>query len=83
MTIKLHQSKVRTIRQGDPLFTIEDGFVRYQRAGIHVLPECPPEYATIIHEAVRVGWLKPVAYMVDHEVTFETLQRDFNGTASD
>jgi hypothetical protein len=73
MGFKAQKSTIRTVRQDDPLFTFTDGIVVAKRAGLHVLPECPAEYATIIHEAIRNGWLKPVAYMRDNEMAFEIL----------
>lgn len=74
MSFKLHQSRLRTIRQNDPNFMIQDGFVRAPRAGFHILPECPQEYKMIISDCIDKGWLKPVAYVYDHELTFDLLK---------
>jgi hypothetical protein len=73
MGFKTHKSNVRTIRKGDPLFFIKDGFVLYPRAGFHILPSCPNTYRDVITESIERGWLKPVAYMRDYEMTFEAL----------
>lgn len=73
MTYKLHQSRMRTIRQGDQDFMLNDGFVRAPRAGLHILPECPREYKLIIAECINKGWLKPVATVYDHELMWERL----------
>ncbi len=55
------------------MFTIQDGGIVYQRAGFHILPECPNTYREVIEESINRGWLKPVAYMRDNELTFEIL----------
>lgn len=73
MTYKLHQSRLRTIRQSDQDFMLEDGFVRSPRAGFHILPECPREYKLIISECIDKGWLKPVATVYDHELAWDRL----------
>lgn len=73
MTYKLHQSRLRTIRQSDQDFMLEDGFVRSPRAGFHILPECPREYKLIISECIDRGWLKPVATVYDHELAWDRL----------
>lgn len=73
MTYKLHQSRLRTIRQGDQDFMLEDGFVRAPRAGFHILPECPREYRLIITECIDKGWIKPVATVYDNELMWDRL----------
>lgn len=73
MTYKLHQTRLRTIRQSDQDFMLEDGFVRSPRAGFHILPECPREYKLIISECIDKGWLKPVATVYDHELAWDRL----------
>ena len=70
MDIKLHESKVKPIRQGDPQFTISDGFVTYPRAMMHILPECPIEYSLIIQKCFNNGWIKPVAHVTERELIF-------------
>mgnify|MGYP006270157649 CR=1 FL=1 len=44
------------------------------RAGFEINERCPREYRLIIQECMHNGWLKPVSYMYDHELTFDTLK---------
>lgn len=74
VTFKLHQSRIKTIRQDDPGFKLKDGFAVYPRAGLHILQECPSEYRMIINECLSNGWLKPVAYVYDYEQTMDLLK---------
>ena len=74
MKITAHKSRIRTIRQGDPLFTIVDGFVTADRAGIEIGQDCPYEYLLIISKCIDRGWIKPVAYMTAEEQLMETLK---------
>jgi hypothetical protein len=73
MAFLAQKSCARTIHNEDPLFYFRNGVILTPRAAFHILPECPPEYATIINESIRKGWLKPVAFMRDTEQTFELL----------
>ena len=73
MNIAQHKSIVRTIRDNDPDFKIQDGFALVPRAGFHILPECPPSYKQVIMECVNAGWLKPVAHIKDYELMLDKL----------
>lgn len=75
MAYTLHKSQTKTIRCNDPHFYINDGFVRYPRAGFHILPECPHAYRKVIEECVTNGWLKPIAHMTEKELVFIGLSR--------
>jgi hypothetical protein len=66
---------IRTLRQGDPGFMLDDGFVSYPRAMLHILPECPVEYSLVIQKCVQQGWLKPVAHVQGKELTWQQLTR--------
>lgn len=74
MNISFKKSSVRTIKQGDPLFTITDGLIVAQRAGFEISQGCPTEYRLIISECIANGWLKPVACMTTEEQFMETLK---------
>lgn len=73
MNIVDHKSNVRMIREGEPDFRIVDQFTVIPRAMIHILPECPRDYAQIINICVQKGWLKSVAHMRDYELMLEKL----------
>lgn len=76
MTIKTTAICIRTIKPGDPLWTIADKYTTCPRAGFHIKQTCPENYAEIIKECIDRGWLRPVAYMLDREMTFELLAQD-------
>ena len=67
-------SKIRTLRPGDPEFTVVDGIIIAQRAGVEILSECPREYRQIIAACIDRGWLKPVAAVYEHELVFNKLK---------
>jgi hypothetical protein len=68
-------TNIRTIRQNDPDFQMQDGFVLVPRAHLHIMPDCPLEYRRMITIAVDQGWLKPVANVRDNELMWETLSQ--------
>jgi hypothetical protein len=74
LNITAHQSNIRTIRQGDPKFTIKDGFVISPRAGFEINQLCPREYKLIISECINNGWLKPVAHVYGKELTMDAMR---------
>lgn len=53
---------------------LKDNLVLSPRAGFEINPHCPQEYKMILSECINNGWLKPVAYVYDHELTFDTLK---------
>ena len=75
MNITAHKSEIRTIRQDDPRFRISDKFTTAPRAGFEISSGCPRNYAEIIDECLRQGWLKPVAYMTERELLFSGLSQ--------
>ena len=70
MDIKLHESKVKSIRQGDKRFMIQDGFVTYPRAMVHILPETPWEIRDQINFAIAKGYLQLVTHVTERELMF-------------
>ena len=74
--MKFHQTKsnIKTIKTGDPGWLLKDGLVLSPRAGFQINQKCPKEYKMIIRDCINNGWLEPVAYMFDHELTFDTLK---------
>ena len=74
MNITLHQSNIRTIRQGDSKFMLNDKFVTCPRAGFEINEKCPREYKLIIAECINNGWIKPVAHVYGKELTMDALR---------
>ena len=64
---------IKTIRQSDPDFYIDNGIVMSPRAGIEISQRCPSNYASLIQECIGHGWLKPIAYMKESEYIWEKL----------
>lgn len=75
MKFTFHQSCIRTVKQGDPKFTIRDGLIITPRAGFEINQSCPREYKAIISECINNGWLKPVAHIRDNELLWDELSQ--------
>jgi hypothetical protein len=67
-------SKIRTVRQGDSKFMLNDGLVICPRAGFEINEHCPREYRQIIATCIDRGWLKPVAHVYGKELTMDALR---------
>lgn len=65
---------IRTIRQGDSDFMIDDGMISYPRAMIHVLPECPTRVREYLTWAMENGYIKCVAHVYGKEKTMDSLR---------
>lgn len=74
MTFITTKSRIKTIKQGDSLWTIHDGLMVAPRAGFEISTQCPREYKLVLSECIDRGWIKPVAYMRDDEYMWETLR---------
>lgn len=64
---------IRTIRQDDPDFSINDGIALYPRAMIHVTPDCPSHIREYLQWAMENGYIKTVAHVYGKELTWEKL----------
>ena len=65
---------VKSIRQGDSAFMINDGMVSYPRAMLHIQPNCPREIRETINWALAQGYVKPVAHVYGKELTMDALR---------
>ena len=74
MNIKSHQSNIRTIRQGDDRFILQDNYVTCPRAGFEISQRCPKNYRSLIQECINQGWIKPVAHVYGKELTMDALR---------
>jgi hypothetical protein len=73
MTFTSPDKTIKTIRKDDPDFMIENGIVMAPRAGFEISNKCPSQYKFMIIEAIKNGWIQPVAYMKESEYTWEKL----------
>jgi hypothetical protein len=73
MTFTTPEKTIKTIRQDDPDFHIHNGFLMAPRAGFEISNKCPKQYKLMIIEAIKNGWLQPVAYMKESEYVWEQL----------
>lgn len=71
---KVHRTRLKTLRQSDAGFTLIDGIVTSPRAGFEISNLCPGGYKMILQECINYGWIKPVATVYDHELTFDILK---------
>ena len=73
MTFTTPEKTIKTIRKDDPDFIIINGIVMAPRAGFEISNDCPRQYKLMIMEALKNGWLQPVAYMKESEYVWEQL----------
>ena len=73
MTFTTPNKIIKTIRQDDPEFHIDNGFTMAPRAAFVITTDCPREHKLMIMEATKNGWLQPVAYMKESEYVWEQL----------
>lgn len=73
MTFTLPEKTIKTIRRDDPDFIIDNGIFMAPRAGFEINNDCPKQYTSMITEAIKNGWLKPVAYIKESEYVWEKL----------
>lgn len=74
MTFKVENSNIRTIRKGERGFMLVDGIIIMPRAGFEISRSAPNSYRQIISECIDNGWLKPVAYVKDSELFWESFK---------
>lgn len=73
MTYTIPDKIIKTIRKDDPDFMIDNGIVMSPRAGLEISNDCPKQYKSMIIEAIKNGWLQPVAYMKESKFVWEKL----------
>ena len=75
MSFTTTQREIKTVRQGDPNFTLNDGMITYPRAMIHILPQCPYELRDQINFAIAKGYIQMVAHVQGKELTWQELTK--------
>ena len=76
MKCKVNKTNLITLKANDPDFLLRDKFVVSPRAGFEIDNRCPYNYRRVITECLQNGWLKPVATVYDHEITFARLKNE-------
>jgi len=76
MKYKVNKTSLVTLKPNDPDFLLKDQFVVSPRAGFEIDGRCPHTYKRVITECLQNGWLKPVATVYDHEITFARLKHE-------
>ena len=76
MTFIVNDSKfkIKQITPGENMWFIRDGMTLTPRAGFEISQRCPENYRDLIQECIRQGWIKPVATVYDHELTFARMK---------
>ena len=67
---------IKTIKPGDKMFKIHNGFMTSDRASLEISPHCPKQWADIIVRAHMEGWLTPVAHVTEKEYVLMGLSND-------
>jgi hypothetical protein len=73
MTFTTTDKTIKTIRKDDPDYIIDNGIIMSPRAGFEISNDCPKQYISMVTEAIKNGWLKPIAYMKESEYVWEKL----------
>ena len=74
MKISTRTTNIRTIRQGDSKFMLNDGIVMCPRAGFEINEKCPTAYRQMLMTALDLGWIRPVAHVYGKELTMDALR---------
>ena len=74
MKISTRTTNIKTIRQGNSKFMLQDGLMICPRAGFEINENCPREYRQIIAACIDQGWLKPIAHVYGKELTMDALR---------
>jgi len=53
---------------------LQDGLMICPRAGFEISEKCPTNYAKVLAECIKYGWLKPVAHVYGKELTMDALR---------
>ena len=78
--VERHGGYVKLVR-GDQGFSVNDGVTIYSRACLEIAESCPEHIRSMIMHAYAEGWIKPVAYVHESELMFDTLKGYQNADA--
>ena len=64
---------IKTIRQSDPDFMLNNGMQIVPRSAIEFSELCPTSLILQVQNAIGKGWIRPLAYIKESEYTWEKL----------
>jgi len=64
---------IREINQDDPDFFVHDNLKMAARAALIIHPECPKDYAMVIHQALARNYISLRSHVYDKELVWEEL----------
>lgn len=67
---------IKTLKPGDKMYKINNGFMTADRASIEISAKCPSRYANIIAECYQNGWISAVAHVTEKEYTIMGLNHE-------
>lgn len=73
MNISTHPNTIRTIKQGDSNWIIQNGFTLAPRAGFKIDDSCPHEYRLVLQRCINQGWIAPIANVLERELSWEEM----------
>ncbi len=65
---------VKSIKQGDAKFYLNDGMITYPRAAIYIEANCPRNVRETLEWAVSNGYVKTMAHVYGKELTMDALR---------
>jgi hypothetical protein len=65
---------VKSIKQGDAKFYLNDGMITYPRAAIQVATECPRNVRETLYWGIAQGYITCVAHVYGKELTMDALR---------
>jgi hypothetical protein len=75
MKITFTKNEIRPLHPGDPDFMIYSGNIVAARAGFEISNNCPYNHLQILETCIERGWIKPIAYVKDHELFWEEFSK--------
>lgn len=71
----ISKTAYRKLKSSDGDFRFSpDGITLVSRAALEISNRCPDTYRYMLAQCVQHGWIQPVAYIPDAELTWEKLQ---------
>jgi hypothetical protein len=78
MTFTVSETLWVTLRKGDPSFQLQGDFTVANRASLEITTECPAGYVHPLANAIKQGWIRPVAVVpkTDPTLMWDTLKNE-------